>query len=72
MVFSHELTHGFDPTGAKYDAQGVKSDWWTDEDKANFKLFQQQMIDRYNELEVLPGVMADRVKIWSKRLLYKK
>ena len=64
MVFSHELTHGFDPTGAKYDAQGVKSDWWTDEDKANFKLFQQQMIDRYNELEVLPGVMADRVKIW--------
>jgi len=69
MVFSHELTHGFDPTGAKYDAQGVKSDWWTDEDKANFKLFQQQMIDRYNELEVLPGdklylAPADRVKIW--------
>ena len=68
MVFGHEMTHAFDPTGAKYDAQGVKSDWWTDEDKANFKLLQQQMIDRYNELEVLPGVMADGEKTLNENI----
>ena len=62
MVFGHEMTHAFDPTGAKYDAYGVEKNWWTDGDMANFKLLQQQMIDRYNELEVLPSVMADGEK----------
>ena len=62
MVFGHELTHAFDPTGAKYDAYGVEKNWWTDGDMANFKQLQQQMIDRYNELEVLPNVMADGEK----------
>jgi len=68
MVFGHELTHGFDPIGAKYDAQDIKRDWWTDEDKANFKLLQQQMIDRYHELEVLPGVMADGEKTLNENI----
>ena len=62
MVFGHEMTHAFDPTGAKYDANGLQKNWWNDGDMANFKLLQQQMIDRYNELEVVPGVMADGVK----------
>ena len=62
MVFGHELTHGFDPLGAKYDAYGIEKNWWTDEDNAKFKQLQQKMIDRYNELEVLPGVKADGVK----------
>jgi hypothetical protein len=62
MVFGHEMTHGFDPTGAKYDAHGFEKNWWTDGDMAQFKLLQQQMIDRYNELEVVPGVMADGEK----------
>jgi len=68
MVFGHELTHAFDPTGAKYDAQGIGRNWWTDEDMANFKLLQQQIIDRYNELEVLPGVMADGVKTLNENI----
>ena len=62
MVFGHEMTHAFDPTGAKYDAHGLEKNWWADADMANFKLLQQQMIDRYNELEVLPGVMVDGEK----------
>jgi hypothetical protein len=62
MVFGHEMTHAFDPTGAKYDAHGLEKNWWTDGDMAQFKLLQQQIIDRYHELEVLPGVMADGVK----------
>ena len=59
MSFGHEMTHGFDNFGATYDAIGRKSDWWTAEDKAKFEARQQVMIDRYNELEVLPGVSAD-------------
>jgi len=59
VVFGHELTHGFDSDGAKYDAHGFENNWWADEDMANFKLLHQKMIDRYNELEQAPGVMAD-------------
>lgn len=62
MSFGHEMTHGFDNFGATFDAIGRKNDWWTAEDKAKFKARQQVMIDRYNELEVLPGVPADGKK----------
>jgi hypothetical protein len=68
MVFGHEMTHAFDPTGAKYDAHGLEKNWWADADMANFKLLQQQMIDRYNELEVLPGVMVDGEKTLNENI----
>ena len=61
-VFGHEMTHGFDNKGATYDATGRKVDWWTADDKAKFLEKQQQMIDRYNELEQYPGVQADGKK----------
>jgi predicted metalloendopeptidase len=41
---------------------GNKADWWTAEDKAKFLEKQEQMINRYNELEQYPGVMADGKK----------
>lgn len=68
VAFGHELTHGFDPEGAEYDAKGVKINWWTAEDKANFKLLQQKMIARYNELEQLPGVKADGEKTLAENM----
>ena len=68
VVFGHELTHGFDPEGANYDAKGVKINWWTNEDMANFKLLQQKMIARYNELEQLPGVKADGEKTLAENI----
>ena len=61
-VFGHELCHGFDNTGSQYDAAGKKVNWWTDEDLAHFKQLQQEMIDRYNELEQAAGVPADGKK----------
>ena len=62
MVFGHEMTHGFDPKGAQYDANGLKVNWWTDEDMARFKQQQQKMIDRFNELEQAPGLPANGQK----------
>jgi putative endopeptidase len=36
-VIGHEMTHGFDDQGRKFDAQGNRSDWWTAEDLKNFQ-----------------------------------
>jgi Predicted metalloendopeptidase len=55
-VIGHELTHGFDDQGAKFDGQGNLVNWWTDADKANFDSLAQRMIAYYDALEVEPGV----------------
>jgi predicted metalloendopeptidase len=36
-VIGHEMTHGFDDQGRKFDAHGNRSDWWTPEDLKNFQ-----------------------------------
>lgn len=62
MVFGHEMTHGFDSMGAMFDAIGNKADWWTAEDKDKFEQLQQMIVDRFNELEQLPGLPANGEK----------
>jgi len=37
VVIGHEISHGFDDQGAKFDAQGRLNDWWTPEDKKRFE-----------------------------------
>jgi putative endopeptidase len=37
VVIGHEISHGFDDQGAKYDAQGRLNNWWTDADLKNFQ-----------------------------------
>lgn len=55
-VIGHELTHGFDDQGAKFDGHGNLVNWWTDADKANFDSLAQRMVKYYDTMEVLPGV----------------
>ena len=55
-VIGHELTHGFDDQGAKYDGHGNLKDWWTDAVTANFDSLAQRMIKYYDGMEVMPGV----------------
>jgi len=55
-VIGHEMTHGFDDSGAKFDAQGNLSNWWTDEDLKNFKARAQCVIDQFDSYEVGPGL----------------
>jgi predicted metalloendopeptidase len=56
MVVGHELTHGFDDKGSKYDAKGNLANWWTDADKARFKAKTDCVSDQYAQYEPLPGV----------------
>ncbi len=47
-VIGHELTHGFDDQGRKYDAKGNLRDWWTPEDGREFEARTQKLVDQYN------------------------
>ena len=56
VVIGHEMTHGFDDSGAKFDPQGNLKNWWTDEDLAKFKTRAQCIIDQFDSYEVQPGL----------------
>lgn len=62
-VEAHEMTHGFDSEGAKYDALGRIRNWWTVADQMAFKERQDKLIKCYNSLEydpvAYPGVYGD-------------
>jgi putative endopeptidase len=48
-VIGHEIGHGFDDQGAKYDGDGNLVDWWTDEDRAEFGSRTTALIEQYDE-----------------------
>jgi putative endopeptidase len=54
MVIGHEISHGFDDQGAEYDGKGVLSNWWTPEDKANFKARTEALVAQYDGYYPLP------------------
>lgn len=47
-IIGHELTHGFDDEGSQFDADGNLKNWWTDEDKANFKKKTDMLVKQFN------------------------
>ena len=53
-VIGHEISHGFDDQGSKYDGKGVFQDWWTKEDRANFDARTAAMVKQYDAFEPLP------------------
>ncbi|AOW91684.1 peptidase M13 [Rhodococcus sp. WMMA185] len=56
-VIGHEIGHGFDDQGAKYDGDGNMIDWWTDDDRSEFGKRTKALIEQYNQFEpkALPG-----------------
>jgi endothelin-converting enzyme/putative endopeptidase len=48
VVIGHEMTHGFDDEGRKFDAQGNLRDWWTPQDAKAFTERAQCLVDEYN------------------------
>ncbi len=55
-VISHEITHGYDDQGRKYDANGNLNDWWKPEDGKEFMKRAKSVVEIYNSLEVIPGL----------------
>jgi putative endopeptidase len=51
-VIGHEMLHGFDDQGRKFDADGNMQNWWTDDDEARFKNRSQRLVDQYNAFTV--------------------
>ncbi|ORA15146.1 peptidase M13 [Mycobacterium angelicum] len=46
-VIGHEIGHGFDDQGAKYDGDGNLVDWWTDDDRTEFGARTKALIEQY-------------------------
>ncbi len=55
-VIGHEVTHGFDDQGSKYDGTGNLHDWWTSDDRDKFNARAKKLIDQFNAYEALPGL----------------
>lgn len=49
-VIGHEIGHGFDDQGSKYDGDGRLTDWWTEADRAAFESLTESLIEQYNAL----------------------
>jgi putative endopeptidase len=56
-VIGHEIGHGFDDQGSRYDGDGRLADWWTTEDRERFDQLAKALIDQFADLEPrqLPG-----------------
>jgi putative endopeptidase len=59
VVIGHEMTHGFDDQGRKYDAHGNLNNWWTDEDGKRFDERSQVLVEQYNSFKILDSLYAD-------------
>lgn len=55
-VIGHELSHHFDDQGAKYDAHGRLTEWWTPQDVAAFRERTAALVAQYDQYEPLPGL----------------
>jgi putative endopeptidase len=56
-VIGHEIGHGFDDQGAKYDGDGNLVDWWTDQDRTEFSSRTKALIEQYDRF--IPRALAD-------------
>ena len=59
VVIGHEMTHGFDDQGSKYDKEGNLKTWWNEEDTKRFEERIGVMREFHNKIEVLPGLYAN-------------
>jgi putative endopeptidase len=55
-VIGHELSHGFDDKGSKYDGKGNLRNWWTEEDRIEFERRAAGLVKQYNEYKPIDGI----------------
>ena len=54
-VIGHEISHGFDDSGSRFDGDGNLNNWWTDEDRKNFDAKVGQLAAQYSAYEPVKG-----------------
>lgn len=59
VVIGHEMTHGFDDSGRRFDKDGNLRDWWTAEDADRFTARAQVMEDFFANIDILPGLKGN-------------
>jgi len=55
-VIGHEISHGFDDSGARFDADGNLNNWWTPNDLEKFEGLGKKLAAQYSAIEVLPDI----------------
>lgn len=55
-VIGHEISHAFDDSGARFDAEGNLNNWWTDTDLEQFEERTKKLADFYSNVEVEEGL----------------
>lgn len=55
-VIGHEISHGFDDQGSRFDAEGNMNNWWTDQDRESFEARNGRLIAQFDAYEPLPGI----------------
>ena len=59
VVIGHEMTHGFDDQGRRYDKDGNMHDWWKESDAKNFTERTDKYADFFSGIKVLPDLNAN-------------
>ena len=58
-VIGHEITHGFDDSGAQFDADGNLQNWWTPADKENFEKVTKALAAQFDKYEPVKGIFVN-------------
>ena len=58
-VIGHEMTHGFDDSGAEFDGDGNLQNWWTPADKENFQKATKALAEQYDKYEPVKGIFVN-------------
>lgn len=59
FIIGHEIIHGFDTTGARYDGDGNVKFWWDQEDYKAFQSLDSQLREQFNQYEASPGLFVN-------------
>ena len=60
-VIGHEITHGFDDSGAEFDAEGNLQNWWTPADKENFEKVTVALAKQFDQYEPVKGIFVNGI-----------
>jgi putative endopeptidase len=58
-VIGHEISHGFDDSGSRFDSEGNLKMWWTDVDRKKFEERANCVVDQFNKYEIQPSLFIN-------------